>query len=153
MAYFLKVSKIKGHTYLAIYESFYNPEKKETAHRSYRSLGSVEKLVESGIEDPVAFYKAEVAKMNFERNNQDRQLISEKSSAISLGYFPLKAVMDRLNTAGHVRLMAKVRSFEYDLNDVLCALGYARAVHPCSKLRTFHDVIPELFDSYDFSYD
>lgn len=153
MAYFLKVSKVKGHTYLAIYESFYNPDKKETAHRSYRSLGSVEKLIESGIEDPIAFYRAEVAKMNFERSSQDRPRISEKGSAISLGYFPLKAVMDSLNTAGHVRLMARLRSFEYDLNDVLCALIYARAVHPCSKRKTFHDVIPELFDSYDFSYD
>ena len=29
MAYFLKKTKLKGRTYLAIYESFYNPEKKK----------------------------------------------------------------------------------------------------------------------------
>ena len=46
MAYFLKQSKIKGRNYLAIYESFYNPEKKETAHKTFKSLGSVETLID-----------------------------------------------------------------------------------------------------------
>jgi len=53
MAYFLKKTKLKGRTYLAIYESFYNPEKKETAHKCYKSLGSIQALIESGIEDPI----------------------------------------------------------------------------------------------------
>ena len=36
MAYFLKKTKTKNDIYLQIYESFYDPERKETAHRSYR---------------------------------------------------------------------------------------------------------------------
>ena len=64
MAYFLKKSNLKKGTYLQIYESFYDPRKKNTAHRSYKALGYVHELQEKGIEDPVAFFKDEVARLN-----------------------------------------------------------------------------------------
>ena len=41
MAFFLKKSKLKKGVYLQIYESFYHPEKKETAHKSHMALGYV----------------------------------------------------------------------------------------------------------------
>ena len=68
MAYFLKVQKQANNTYLAIYESFYSRESKGTKHRCVQSLGSVSSLIASGISDPVAYYKAEVERMNQERN-------------------------------------------------------------------------------------
>lgn len=60
MAYFLKKTKLKNRTYLSIVESFYNPDKKGTSHRIYKSLKSLETLIEEGMEDPVAYYQAEV---------------------------------------------------------------------------------------------
>ena len=36
MAYFLKKTNNKKGTYLQIYESYYNPERKTGAHRSYK---------------------------------------------------------------------------------------------------------------------
>ena len=66
MAYFLKKSKLKKGIYLQIYESFYNPDKKETAHKSYKALGYVQDLIDSGIPDPIAYYSDVVAQMNFE---------------------------------------------------------------------------------------
>ena len=53
MAYFLKKTKLKNRTYLAIYESFYSHEKKGTAHKCYKSLGSVETLTAGGMADPI----------------------------------------------------------------------------------------------------
>ena len=44
MAYFLKKFNLKKGTYLQIYESFYDPRKKNTAHRSYNALGYVHEL-------------------------------------------------------------------------------------------------------------
>ena len=58
MAYFLKQSKLKGRTYLSIVESFYHPKKKGSAHRTFKSLASVETWIEQGIEDPVAHFHA-----------------------------------------------------------------------------------------------
>ena len=64
MAYFLKKTNNKKGTYLQIYESFYEPERGHTAHRSFKAIGYVHELIEAGIEDPIAHYKEEVIKLN-----------------------------------------------------------------------------------------
>ena len=51
MAYFLKKSNYKKGTYLQIYESFYAPERKGGAHRSYKVIGYVHELQAKGIDD------------------------------------------------------------------------------------------------------
>ena len=153
MAYFLKQTKKKGRTYLAIYESFYNPEKKETAHKTFRSLGSVETLMEQGYDDPITFYQREVDRLNSERSIKKIKKISDKSPVRYLGYFPLKAIMEKLDIQKYVRHFNLTNDFKYDLFELLCALVYSRAVEPCSKLRTFREIIPSLFEKHDFSYD
>ena len=40
MAYFLKKTKNKKGIYLQIYESYYDPERKGGAHRSYKPIGT-----------------------------------------------------------------------------------------------------------------
>ena len=55
MAYFLKKSNLKRGIYLQIYESFYNHDKKETAHKSYKAIGYLQDLIDSGISDPIAY--------------------------------------------------------------------------------------------------
>lgn len=58
MAYYLKKTKLKGRTYLSIDESFYSHEKKGTAHRCYKSLGSVETWIQKGMDDPISSRKS-----------------------------------------------------------------------------------------------
>ena len=53
MAFFLKQTPLKGRTYLAIYESFYSREKKGTAHRTYKSLGSIETHKANGMDGKI----------------------------------------------------------------------------------------------------
>ena len=53
MAFFLKKSTLKGRTYLSIVESYYSPQKHGGAHRTYKSLASVETWKEKGIDDPI----------------------------------------------------------------------------------------------------
>lgn len=153
MAYFLKRSKVKGRTYLAIYESFYDPAKKETAHRSYKSLGSVETNIENGIEDPVAFFQKQVDELNRKRNEAGVRKISDKSPMLYLGYFPLKSILSKLKIKKYVDYFKLTNDFDYDLFELLSTLIYARSVRPCSKMRTFHEVLPHLYESYDYSYD
>ena len=64
MAYFLKKSTLKGRTYLSIVESFYSHDKRGAAHRTYKSLASVETWKSKGIEDPVAYFQKEVDELN-----------------------------------------------------------------------------------------
>ena len=60
MSYFLKKTNKRKGTYLQIYESYYDPERKCGAHRSYKPIGYVHELI--GIDDPIAFYSEEVKK-------------------------------------------------------------------------------------------
>ena len=53
MAFFLKKSTLKGRTYLSIVESYYSPQKHGGAHRTYKSLASVETWKAKGIDDPI----------------------------------------------------------------------------------------------------
>lgn len=153
MAYFLKKTKLKNRTYLSIVESFYNPEKKGTAHRVYKSLQSLETLVGQGLEDPIAYYQKEVDELNKDKS-QDKQIeISGQSPKRYLGYFPLKAIMKRLKIQYFVNLFRLTTGFDFDLYEILSSLVYARCVNPCSKLRTFHDVLPYLNEGCYFSYD
>ena len=57
MAYFLKKTKNKKGLYLQIYESFYDPERGHTAHKSFKPIGYVHELQAKGIDDPVSFYQ------------------------------------------------------------------------------------------------
>ena len=155
MAYFLKKSNYKKGTYLQIYESFYDPERKGGAHRSYKALGYVHELQAKGIEDPISYYKEEVLKLNQQRNaaraTEKAKQISEDSPEKRIGYFPLKNINDKLSVKKYLDLMQTATDFRFNIYDMISALVYARLVQPCSKLKTYDEVIPKLFDAYDFS--
>ena len=153
MAYFLKKQRQNNKTYLHIYESYYSPETKNTKHRFIKAMSTFEALKEKGIEDPVAFCQKEVDSLNEERNKEKIRYISDVSPVRYLGYFPLDAVMRKLNIRKYIDLFKLNTSFSFDLYDVLTSLVYARAVNPCSKYRTYYEVIPNLYHDYDFSYD
>lgn len=155
MAYFLKKTNNKKGTYLQIYESYYDPERKAGAHRSYRPIGYVHELQATGIEDPISFFKDEVQKLNQEFRNKKQsekyRQISEKSPEKFLGYFPLKNLNDSLGCKKYIDLMQTATNFRFNVFDMMSALIYARTVHPCSKSRTYDEVIPKLFEKYGFS--
>ena len=153
MAYFLKKATLKGRTYLSIVESFYSHEKKGTAHKTFKSLGSVETLKTNGIDDPIAFYQNEVDKLNNERKTTTVPKISDIPPIKHLGYFPLKSILEKLGVKKFINLYKLVTNFDFDLYSMLSSLVYARCVNPCSKLRTFHEVLPVLFEECDCSYD
>lgn len=155
MAYFLKKTNNKKGTYLQIYESYYDPERKAGAHRSYKPIGYVHELQATGIEDPISFFKDEVQKLNQEfrdkKQSEKYRQISEESPEKFLGYFPLKNLNDSLGCKKYIDLMQTATNFRFNVFDMISALIYARTVHPCSKSRTYDEVIPKLFEKYGFS--
>lgn len=153
MAYFLKKTTLKGRTYLSICESFYQHSKKGTAHKTYKSLGSVETWKEKGMPDPISHFQAEVDSLNRKRRSEGVRKISDVSPDRFLGYFPLRSIMDRLRIRHYVDYFKLTNHFTYDLYELLSSLIYARAVNPCSKRRTFHEVLPSLFEHVSYSYD
>ena len=155
MAYFLKKTNNKKGTYLQIYSSFYDPERGHTAHKAYKPLGYVHELQAKGIDDPISFYKEEVNKLNQEakaaKNAKKAKQISDDSPEKLIGYFPVKNINDKLSVKKYIDFMQTTTDFRFNIFDMISALVYARLVYPCSKSKTYDEVIPKLFDSYDFS--
>ena len=153
MAYFLKKTHNKGRTYLSIVESYYSPQKRCGAHRTYKSLASVESWIAKGIDDPIAHFQKEVDALNDEVSNDKVLKISDSSPELYLGYFPFVSLLNKMNIKKYVDYFNFSNSFEFDLYELLSSLIYARLVNPCSKYKTFHEVIPQLKDTTHFSYD
>ena len=153
MSYYLKKTRIKGHVYLSIDESFYNPEKKGTSHRNFKTIGPLDSLIAGGMEDPIAYWQAEVDRLNSERKQKREPLITDVSAKRYLGYFPLKRVMDKLDVKKYVDCYRLAGDFTYDPYEILSSLVYARALKPCSKRKTYMDVLPYLYQPVSCSYD
>lgn len=136
--------------------SYYDPERKGGAHRSYKPIGYVHELQANGIGTQVAVFGEEV--QNSIRNIKEKQAekerkISEESPERLLGYFPLKNLNDSLGCKKYIDLMQTATHFRFDIFDMMSDLIYARVVHPCSKLKTYWEVIPKLFRTHAFSLD
>ena len=61
MAYYLRKEKKKKGTYLQMYESHWDKEKKQPRSKSVMAFGYVHDLIANGIPDPVAYYTDFVA--------------------------------------------------------------------------------------------
>ena len=140
MGYFLKKTKNNKGVYLQIYESFYDPTRKQTAHRSVRPVGYVHELKAGGIDDPVAHFKREVDAMNERRlENESRarvREIGEEGAERMLGYFPLKGVNSLLGVERDFGYLQLHSGFRFSLYEMTSSLVYARACAPCSKSKT-----------------
>lgn len=155
MAYFLKKSKNKKGLYLQIYESHWDAGRGHTAHTSVRALGYEHELRESGIADPISHFKAEVDAMNAERRAGKAaaraRRIGDSTPEVLLGHFPLRAVNEALGVERDLAFLQLAGGFRFSLHGLLSDLAYARAVAPCSKLKTYTEVLPQLAGA-DASY-
>ncbi|UTY37837.1 hypothetical protein NMU03_08855 [Allocoprobacillus halotolerans] len=145
MAYFLKKTHRNGRAYLSIVESYYSPQKRCGAHRTFKSLASVESWKAKGIDDPIAHFQKEVNALNDEISNSQALKISESSPELYLGYFPFVSLLNKMNIKKFVDYFNISNSFEFDLYELLSSLIFARLVNPCSKYRTFHEVLNHKF--------
>ena len=157
MSYFLKKTKNKKGLYLQIYSGALSKERGHVVQTCYRSLGYYDDFVAGGIDDPVAHFQKEVDKLNADERIRKQagkgKKIGEKGPLKSIGYFPLKSIMDELDAERYLDLWQGVRGFRFSLYETLCSLVFARVIAPCSKRATFHDVLPQLFGGQDISYD
>lgn len=155
MAYFLKKSKTNKGIYLQIYESFYDPLRNATAHHSIKPIGYLSNLISDEIPDPIEYYCAVVSEMNFKvkqaKAQATRKQISDISPQRHLGYLPLKNINDSLKVDFYIGFLQRQYNFEFDAFSLMSSLVYARAVDPCSKYKTYHDVLPLLFEANNFS--
>lgn len=153
MAFFLKKNKKNDKIYLSIVNSYYDGSRKQTVHETYASYGTGQSLINEGIQDPVKFLEDEVKRLNFENNHKASLEISDVAPFKFAGHFLLKSVIDKLDIEPIMNVYDMTRNFHFKLYDILSALIFARCIKPCSKFKTYFEVIPYLEKEYSFSYD
>lgn len=156
MAYFLKQTKVYGRVYLQISETVYNKQTKKSSNRCYKKLGYLDDLTSDKMPDPVAYYKEEAKKLNGKRNKELEEMKVRKigeDPTRNFGYFIVKNLYNTLELEKELYPFKYMCDFTYPISSLIEALTYSRIVSPCSKLRTFSEVIPYLYEEYDFSLD
>lgn len=157
MAYFLRQEKKKKGTYLQMYDSFWDKEKKESRTKSVMAFGYVEELISDEIPDPVAYYKDFVKKKNEERMSSLAEETRPRafSSIVekNAGHFLLHTLITELNVKETIDILASQMRFQFSIYDMITQLIYARVISPCSKSKTVSSVFPHLYDSVSISED
>lgn len=157
MAYFLRQEKKKKGTYLQMYDSYWDKEKKESRTKSVMAFGYVEELISEGLPDPVAYYKDFVAKKNEERAaflaEESRPRAFSFTVEKNVGHFLLHSLMTELNVKETIDILASQMRFQFSVYDMLAQLVFARVIAPCSKSKTVSSVFPHLYNSVPISED
>ena len=153
MRYFLKkTTPSKKGLYLQIYRTNYVPGK-GNQNKSYKAIGYVEELKAKGIEDPIKYVQDMIDELNSNHELKKEKQIGEASTSKNAGYFLVKAMFDSLNMDKHLNIVASLYKSQYEFATFIKTLTYAQIVDPGSKLKVFRDVIPNLYNSKQYTYD
>ena len=157
MAYFLRQDKKKNGTYLQMYETYWDKERKQPRSRSVESFGYVRQLVSETVPDPVAFYKEYVRKRNEEKALSLAEETRPRAFGCRLeknvGHFLVSSLMSELGAKETIDILASRKRFRFSIYDMIVQLVYARILYPCSKSKTVSSVFPRLYDGVGISED
>ena len=151
-----KENKKKG-TYLQMYESHWDKEKKQPRSKSVMAFGYVHELISDEIPDPIAYYTDFVAKKNKERAAAFAEDTRPRAFAspveYNLGHFLLHTLLEELNVKEVIDILAAQMRFQFHIYDMVAQLIFSRIIYPCSKSKTVSSVFPHLYNSSPISED
>jgi len=157
MAYFLRKEKKKKGTYLQMYESFWDKDKKQPRTRNVKSFGYVEDLISDEIPDPIKFYSDYIKEQNENRtkdlSEESRPRAFSNPVELNIGHFLLYSLIDELDVKETIDILASQMRFQFSVFDLITQLIYARVISPCSKSKTASHVFPYLYGSSTISED
>ena len=157
MAYYLRKEKKKKGTYLQMYESHWDKEKKQPRSKSVIAFGYVHELISDEIPDPVSYYTDFVAEKNKERaaafTEETRPRAFVAPVEYNLGQFLLYTLLEELNVKEVIDILAAQMRFQFRIYDMIAQLIFSRIIYPCSKSKTVSSVFPHLYNSSPISED
>ena len=157
MAYYLRKENKKKGTYLQMYESHWDKEKKQPRSKSVMAFGYVHELISDEIPDSVAYYTDFVAEKNKERaaafTEETRPRAFVAPVEYNLGQFLLYTLLEELNVKEVIDILAAQMRFQFRIYDMIAQLIFSRIIYPCSKSKTVSSVFPHLYNSSPISED
>lgn len=159
-AMYLKKSKQKsGRIQLSIAEGYYDKSTKRTKTVNVKTLGYLD-VLEKDYEDPIAFFTAEVARMNEAKAQENMPvtfridirdtLTAGAGSRRNFGYAAFSKIYHELAIDEFVSNRQRYTKAEFSHNSILKLLVYSRLLCPASKKSTFENR-DAFFDKFDFS--
>lgn len=157
---YLKKSKQKtGRIQLSIAEGYYDKSTKRTKTVNVKTLGYLD-MLEKEHEDPIAFFTAEVARMNEAKAQEGMPvtfridikdtLTAGACSRKNFGYAAFSKIYHELAIDEFVSNRQRYTKAEFSHNSILKLLVYSRLLWPASKKSTFENR-DAFFDKFDFS--
>ena len=154
MFYYLKKSyPSKKGLYLQIYVNYYDSSTKSKKTKSYKSLGYVSDLINSGIKDPISYYNDVIKSLNDELSKVKDAQISHISTKKYAGHFLIHSLFNYLDMDNTLNIIANSFNCHYTFSDMFRTLCYSQIISPGSKLKAFERVIPNIYQAQDYSYD
>jgi transposase len=156
----LTIRKIKGKEYVYFHESYRDVKTKEPKHRTIKSFGRLDKLLESD-PDILSKLRKQAEEYNREQENKRREEMrayankiikasdeAERESFISKNYgiSVYKHIWQQLKLDYLFNYLKSKTNIEYDYGKISFFLSSARIISPMSKLSTYMKR-----DSYLFS--
>ena len=138
---------------------------KKTTTRNVKNFGKHSELLKI-TDDPIAYVKAEIEKMNAEYRSGRYQIEltcdfnervrkternSSQSIAVNMGYFFLQHIMGQLKLKEFFSQITADRKITYNCYDINRFLTYARILDPRSKYGTW-DRLDTYYEKPDFAY-
>lgn len=159
---YLKVSTNAktGRTYLSAVHGYRDPMTKKSKSKTIESFGFLDEL-EKAYDDPIAHFKAYVAKLDAQRLDEKNNTVSYNPSERvdddcmvqkCLGYAPFSQIYHRLDLAQLLQSRQRKHQVKFNLNNIFKLLVYARILYPASKLKT-HTIKHLFLDNTDFTRD
>lgn len=157
---YLKQSKFKknGRTYLAIYETYRDPNSKKIKNRSVMKIGYLDEL-EKDFDDPVAHFKS-LSKQMTEENETNKittlkidtstRMNIDEDNVKNLGYIILSKIYHELEIDKYLLSRQRSAKFEYNTNSIMQLLVFARILFPGSKLFAYNHK-EAFFERFNFA--
>lgn len=141
----LKISKSKNSTLFYIIKDYTKNKKRST--KIVKRIGNLEEVkIMAGNKDYKDWLKDYVKKYNEEncksetiiiKKNNQKIISMDSKVSFNVGYLFLKSTYSKLNLNDICSQIQEKYKFEFDLNEVLSYLVFARIIYPSSKLETF----------------
>ncbi len=157
MAYFLRQTKKKKGTYLEMYDSFWDKDRKQSRTKYVEGFGYINELISDEIPDPVSYYKEYVKSKNAQRaalvSDETRPRAFAAPVEFYAGHFLTHTLLEELKVKEIIDILASTRQFQFSIYEMIDQLISARIICPCSKSKTVSSAFPHLYGSSQISED
>lgn len=151
MAFFWRKRSYSKGDYYQIVLNVYDPSTKTNRTAQTITVGYKDNLLKQGITDIDAYLNKRVDELNMSDSKEPQ--IDNISRSYFLGHFLLKSMFDLLDIEKIFKMVNINYHPQLDLYEFFKDMCYAQVLMPCSKLKMYESVLPNIYGSKTYSYD